>query len=155
MLIDASFDQARERLTSLIAALREESSRTPTEREGLEGWVEAWCVDMAADRKAAEILADAMARHILDLRRQGAAPRRLAGVFSDLQAGGLLVFGYDAPKAHDVLDCFNSAPWVDVFERKFSDSPTLVKRYRRNLRNFARFLAEERVSASPKGQGGV
>ncbi len=155
MLIDASFDQARERLTSQIAAMREEFSWTPTEREGLGTWIEGWCHDMAADRKAAEVLADAMARHILDLRRQGAAPRRLASVFSDLQAGGLLVFGYDAPKAHDVLDCFNSAPWVDVFERKFSDSPTLVKRYRRNLRNFARFLAEERVSASPKGQGGV
>ncbi len=140
MLINASFDQARERLTSLIAALREESSRTPTEREGLDGWVEGWCLDMAANKKAAEVLADAMARHILDLRRQGVSPRRLSGVFSDLQAGGLLVFGYDAPKAHDVLDCFSSVPWVDVFERKFSDSPRLVKRYRRNLRNFARFL---------------
>ncbi len=68
--------------------------------------------------------------------RQGVSPRRLSGFFSDLQVGGLLVFGYDAPKARDVLGCFSSVPWAADFERKFSDSPRLVKRYRRNLRNF-------------------
>ncbi len=145
-----SFDAARETLTSWIAYLRKDSHRTPMERVGLEHWVEGWRHDMGAGKKASLVLADAMARYVLDLRQQGASPRRVSAVCSDLQAGGLLVFGYDCPNARDVLDCFCSVPWVDVFERKFTDSPRLVARYRRNLRNFARFLETWRGNTPPR-----
>jgi len=33
-------------------------------------------------------------------------------------------------------------PWDFEFERKFTDRPALVERYRRSLEGFARFLRE-------------
>jgi hypothetical protein len=41
-----------------------------------------------------------------------------------------------------ILEAFAATPYSFEFERKFTDRPTLVARYRRNLDGFARFLSE-------------
>jgi hypothetical protein len=85
-----------------------------------------------------------MARYLLHLREKGTSPRTLSGVRSDLNAAGHLVFIYDAPRGDDpILECFSIPPWDIEFRRKFTDSPSLVGRYRRNLDGFARFLREQ------------
>ena len=84
-----------------------------------------------------------MARYILYLQSEGKSPRILSGVYSDLQAAGMLVMSYDYPQegtASEILDFFSFPPWTIEFKRKFSDSSNAIARYERNLEGFANFL---------------
>lgn len=148
MLVDLSFDAAARAVTASISAIREESCGSLAEREGIRGWVEGWRHDHGASPRVAEIMVDAMARYLSHLRSSGSSPRTLAGIRSDLNAAGHLVLMYDAPTGSRVLEYFDSPPWEFEFRRKFSDSPTLMARYRRSLEGFARFLRDRDPSPS-------
>jgi len=143
MLVGSNFDDAVENLREYIFSIREESTGTPISRAGLDDWVDEWHESYNISKKIANIIVDAMARYILHLRAEGKSPRALSGVYSDLQAAGMLVIGYDYPirkKAPELLNLFSEPPWTLEFKRKFSDSPNLVARYKQNLNDFARFL---------------
>jgi hypothetical protein len=76
-------------------------------------WVEDWQQDFNANRQAATIIVDAMARYTLHLKSQGVSPRKLSGVYDDLNAAGMLVMMYDAPKgknAERILSHFDAPP---------------------------------------------
>ena len=108
-------------------------------------WGKDWQQDFNADRHAAEIIVDAMARYTLHLKSQGASPRKLSGVYDDLNSAGMLVMMHDAPEGKDtkrILSDFDTPPWSFQFERKFSDSTSAIARYERNLEGFARFLQQ-------------
>ncbi len=86
-----------------------------------------------------------MARYTLHLKSQGASRRKLSGVYDDLYAAGMLVMMYDAPNGTDmnnILSHFCDPPWESEYQRKFSDSPSAVKRYMGTLEGFSRFLPE-------------
>ena len=120
-------------------------SEPPAVREGLISWVKDWQQDFNANRQAAEIIVDAMARYTLHLKSQGASPRKLSGVYDDLNAAGMLVMMYDAPEGKDaerILSDFDTHPWSFQFKRKFSDSTSAIARYERNLEGFCRFLRQ-------------
>lgn len=142
LLVGMTLDEAVTELQEWIHDLRALSVMPPVQREGLDRWVDDWLEDCSASRPAAMKLVDAMARYILHLRAQGKSPRTLSGVYSDLDAAGMLVFMYEAPNARKVLDCFCYPPFTYEYERKFNDSPRLTARYRRNLNDFARYLEE-------------
>lgn len=142
LLVDLSFDEAAEELGELVTAIRARVNFPPMEREGLDRWVRKWKEDHDADVEAAKVLVDAMARYTLHLKKKGTSPRTITGVYSDLDAAAMLVFMYDAPKAKSVLDHFSYPPWEFEFRRKFTDSPSLVARYRRSLEGFGRFLRQ-------------
>jgi hypothetical protein len=135
-------DDAIAELKDLIEDLRLPEPEAPADREGLTGWADDWKHDHRADPRACKILVDAMARYTLHLKEHGASPRKMAGVYSDLDAAGMLVMSYWSPKGKKVLDYFDSAPCTYEFSRKFSDSPIAVARYERTLGGFARFLVE-------------
>jgi len=143
LLVGLSFEEAAEVVRDAVADLRAEATLPPVEREGLSGWVRDWVQDVGANREASEIIADAMARYIIQLRSRGVSPRTLAGITSDLNAAGWLVMMYDAPKGRKVLGCFDGAPQAVEYRFKFSDSPNAQARYRRSLEGFARFLEAE------------
>jgi hypothetical protein len=143
MLGGRSFDEAVRDLEHRIVAIREESTEFPAIRAGLSGWAEDWQQSYDIEKDIVEIIVDAMARHVLHLRSEGKSQRTLSGVYSDLQAAGLLVLMYDYPKLMqkaEILDLFSDPPWPIEFRRKFSDSPNAIARYERNLKGFARFL---------------
>ena len=140
ILVDVALDEAAEAVRDCIAEIREETDMSPAEREGLEGWVQDWRQDHGAMPRVTRVMVDAMARYLAHLRASGRSPRALSAVRSDLNAAAHLVLTYDAPKGGRVLTHFDHPPWEFEFRRKFSDSPTLVARYRRNLEGFARFL---------------
>ena len=142
LLVGLPFAEAARAVEQRIAELREASDASPAEREGLTGWVHFWCQDYDASPRAAQVIVDAMARYLEYRRSQGASARALSGILSDLNAAGHLVFGYDSPREKRALKYFTSPPWLRQFERKFTDSPTLVTRYQRNLEGFAVFLKE-------------
>jgi hypothetical protein len=145
ILVDVPFEEAVEDLKEYIISIRQEPSEPPAAREGLMGWVKAWQEDFDANKKAAEIIVDAMARYTIYLKSQGASPRKMSGVYSDLNAAGILVMMYDAPKgrsAEKILHHFSFPPWNVEFKRKFSDSPNAIARYEKNLEGFSRFLQE-------------
>ena len=142
LLVDCSLEEAAEAVKECISEIRTESEAPPAEREGLTGWAEDWRIDHDASPRVSKVIIDAMARYLEHLRAHGTSPRKLSGVCSDLNAAGHLVLMYDAPRGKRILDHFNGPPWEPEFEHKFSDSPTLVARYRRNLEGFARFLKE-------------
>ena len=145
MLVNVPYQDAVATLKAHITAIREESALSPAAREGLTGWTRHWRKDLGANEQATAIVVDAMARYTLRLRSQGASPRTLSAVYSDLEAAAMLVWMYDAPKdrrAKRVLECFSTPPWPIEFERKFSDAPGPVARYTRTLENFASFLRE-------------
>ena len=84
-------------------------------------WAKDWQQDFRANLPAAEIIVDAMARYTLHLKSQGASPRKLSEVYDDLNAAGMLVVMYDAPKgknAERILSRFDGPPWVREFEGK-------------------------------------
>lgn len=145
LLVGTPLDKAVQELRELIKAIRKEADLSPAEREGLVSWIDQWRDDYDADIEAARILVDAMARYTLHLRHKGTAPRALNKIYPDLQAAGMLVFCYDAPRGQDVLDHFWSPPRESKFQWKFTDSPRLVARYRRNLEGFARFLRQQNL----------
>ncbi len=143
MLGGRSFDEAVRYLEHRIVAIREESTESPAIRAGLSDWAEDWQQSYDIEKNIVEIIVDAMARYVLDLRSAGKSQRTLSGVYKDLQAAGLLVLMYDYPKRMqkaEILDLFSDPPWPIEFRRKFSDSPNAIGRYERNLKGFARFL---------------
>lgn len=143
LLMDLALEEAVETVRDCIAEIREENDAAPAEREGLTGWVEDWRQDHSASPRVTKVIVDAMARYLAHLRAAGTSPRTLRGVCSDLNAAGHLVLMYDAPKGSRILEHFDGPPWPYEFERKFTDSPALVARYRRSLDGFARFLREQ------------
>ncbi len=142
LLVDLDLEEAAEDVKDCIAAIREERSgpASPTEQEGLAGWVVDWSHDYEVSRQVVEVIVDGMARYLVHLRASGASPRTLSSVSSDLNAAGQLCLMYDPPKGDSVLGCFDGWSWESEFRRKFSDRPTAVSRYRRNLRAFSDFL---------------
>lgn len=94
-------------------------------------------------RHAVSALADAIARYLFAREQAGASPRSLNAVRSDLHVATMLVFMYEPANDERILDRFrHGAPYVFEFQRKFTDSPALVARYRKNLRAFSDFLGE-------------
>lgn len=142
MLVGFELDEAEGELKDLIEDLRLPEANTPAQREGLDGWAEEWRSEYRADRKACELLVDAMARYTLHLKEKGASPRKMSGVYSDLNAAGLLVMMYGTPKGAKVFTEFSSAPYTYEYERKFSDAPRAMARYESTLKGFAAFLRE-------------
>jgi ATPase family protein associated with various cellular activities (AAA) len=143
ILVGSSFDEAVGDLQDCIVSIREESLESPVIRAGLSDLADDWQQDYDISKNIANIIVDAMARYILYLRSEGKSPRTLSGVYSDLEAAGMLVIAYDYPtgkKAAEVLDLFSYPPWTIEFKRKFSDSSNAIARYERNLKGFARFL---------------
>ena len=142
LLVDLPLEEAAEAVRDCIVEIRAESDGTPAEREGLAGWVEDWRQDHSASPRVTKVIIDVMARYLAHLRATGTSPRTLSGVCSDLNAAGHLVLMYDAPKDSRIIEHFDEPPWTFEFERKFTDSPALVARYRRSLDGFGRFLRE-------------
>ena len=143
ILVGISFDEAVGELQDYIVSIRGESLESPVIRAGLSGLADDWQQDYDISKNIANIIVDAMARYILYLRSEGKSPRTLSGVYSDLEAAGMLVIAYDYPtgkKAAEVLNLFSYPPWTIEFKRKFSDSSNAIARYERNLKGFARFL---------------
>lgn len=140
LLVGKGIDEAAAMLEGYVAALRRATTLPPVERQGLDQWVEWWRHDVGADPEVAKVLVEAMALYTLELETKGTSPRTLSGIYSDLNSAGMLVFMYDAPKAKNVLECFYGAPYEYDFKRKFTDRPSLVARYRRNLEGFSLFL---------------
>jgi hypothetical protein len=142
MLDGAALDEAADLLRELVEDLRQPEPEAPAEREGLTEWAETWAHDYDADPRACRILVDAMARYTLHLKEQGASPRKMSGVYSDLDAAGLLVMMYEAPRGKTVLEHFGRAPHLYEFGSKFSDAPRAVARYEATLGGFSAFLRE-------------
>jgi hypothetical protein len=143
ILVDSSFDEAVRDLQHRIVSIREESIESPIIRSGLRDWVDGWRQSYDIDKDIVNIIVDAMARYLLHLRSEGKSQRTLSGVYSDLQAAGMLVIMYDYPKGKkraEILDLFSDPPWTIEFRRKFSDSRNAITRYERNLKGFAHFL---------------
>lgn len=93
-----------------------------------------------------QILDDRIFEILVDqLRREPSygASNLATGVCSDLNAAaGHLVLMYGTLKNHRILEHLAGPPYSCELERKFTDRPALVARYRRNLDGFARFLRE-------------
>lgn len=132
---DCSFDEAAKELVYVLQQVRKNSTNHP----GLQAWAKRWQRDHSADGHASEILADAMSRYLDHLRSQGASPRVLSGVLSDLDLYGGFLFSYESPKGKGVLSSLVSL-FEYEFSRKVSDSPPLVSRYLRTVRGFHRYL---------------
>ncbi len=142
LLVDLPLGEATEAVKHWIEDIRKGSHASPADREGIAGWVEDFRQDHAAGGRAALVMVEGMARYLAHLRAAGRSPRALSAVRSDLNAAGHLVLMYDAPTVNRVLCHFDEPPWVFEFKRKFSESPTLVSRYRESLQGFAQFLRE-------------
>lgn len=142
LLVGVSLDEATQMLKDAIVWLRKAAARSPTEREGLTHWANGLREDYNADPEAAQVLVDAMARYLRHLREEGTSPRILSGVYQDLDAAAILLFMYEPPASKDVLRSIACSPSEFSFEQRFSDSPNLVARFRRNLEKFAGFLEQ-------------
>jgi len=145
MLVDVPLGKAAASMKDYILWVGRQRSEPPAVREGLITWAKDWQQDFSANRLAAEIIVDAMARYTLHLKSHGASSRKLSEVYSDLNAAGMLVMMYGAPKGKNterILSRFRGAPWIREFERKFSDSSSAIVRYERNLEGFGRFLQQ-------------
>ena len=143
LLIGRSLDEAVDDLEGYIVDIRQEALEPPMVRAGLSDWVDDWYEDYDVRKDIINIVVDAMARYILYLQSEGKSPRTLSGVYSDLQASGMLVMSYDYPEegtTSEILDLFSFPPWTIEFKRKFSNSPNAIARYERNLEGFANFL---------------
>lgn len=143
LLIDRSLDEAVDDLESYIVDIRQEALEPPMVRAGLSDWVDDWYEDYDVPKNIINIVVDAMARYIIYLQSEGKSPRTLSGVYSNLQAAGMLVMSNDYPEegtASEILDLFSFPPWTIEFKRKFSDSPNAISRYERNLEGFSNFL---------------
>jgi len=145
MLVDVPLGKAAENLEDYILWIGRQHSKPPAVSECLISWAKDWQQDFDANELATEIIVDAMARYTLHLKSQGASSRKLSEVYDDLNAAGMLVMMYDAPKgknAERILGRFDGPPWIREFERKFSDSSSAIARYKRNLDGFGRFLQQ-------------
>ena len=140
VLVGLSEAEAVDSLVEALEELQEERSGTD-----LSGWVEEWITEHAADRRAARALGESMARYVDHLEAKGTSPRTVAGILNDLEPAGSLVFSYLSPGPAEVLGQFQDVeepPCEFEYQRKYSDSPPAVARYRRSLQGFARFLRE-------------
>jgi hypothetical protein len=143
ILVGRSFDEAVGDLQHYVVSIREEIFESPLIRAGVSDWVDEWQQSYDIGKNIANIIVHAMARYLLHLRSEGKSQRTLSGIYSDLQAAGILVIMYDYPKGKkeaEILEFFSDPPWTIEFKRKFSDSRNAIARYERNLRGFARFL---------------
>ena len=125
MLTNSSFEESVNELQDYIVAIRKESLKPPIIRAGLADLIDEWHQDYDISKKIVKTIVDAMARYILYLRSEGKSPRTLSGVYSDLEAAGMLVINYDYPigkKAAEILNLFSDPPCVIEFKRKFSSS---------------------------------
>ena len=129
ILVNSPFDEAVNDLRDYIVSIREKNLESPILRAGLEDWIDDWHEEYDISKKIVTIIVDAMARYLLFLRSEGKSSRTLSGVYSDLEAAGMLVIGYDYPKgkkAKEILNLFSYPPWTIEFKRKFSDSPNAI-----------------------------
>ncbi len=62
------------------------------------------------------------------------------GVYSDLNAAGLLLMYEDRPKGKAVLHTFEFGPSEYAFQRRISDSPHALARFKSTWAAFASFL---------------
>jgi len=143
VLPHAPLDEVVDILAETIDNTRRKAQFPPTECEGLETWAQQWHADFDADPAAARILVDAMARHVLRMREQGASERTLRDACADLQAAGMLVMAYLAPPPSEVLSCFRDVPCEFEYARRFSGSRYGSARYRRSLSRFGDFLVRQ------------
>jgi hypothetical protein len=142
LLVGHAEDDAAQKLKAVLESLtRDDAGRTPAQREGLLEWARSWQRSFDASPKACEILLDAMARFTLHLKEQGASPRKMADVYSDLNAAGWLIMG-DSPRGKRVLASVVCGPSEYEYRRKFTDSPTAWKRFRKNWEAWAAFLRD-------------
>lgn len=139
-LIGLSEAEAAQELMAVIDNLRTEVQASPAEREGLLGWRDNWRHDFKADPKACEVLVDAMARFMLQLKSGGSSPRTVSQIRGELNAAGFLVMCCDAPKGKSVLHSFADRPSQYEYRRKFTDSATAWKRFSSTWEAFATFL---------------
>lgn len=144
LLVGMIFDEAVGELKVAIEDYRQPEPDDPAEREGIAGWGKHWTDggEYRGSRHACEVLENAMARFTLHLKEEGAPPRKMSGVYSDLDAAGMLLFMYERPTATNVLTSFDLPPFTYEFRRKFSDSPRALSRYEKNLSDFASFLVK-------------
>lgn len=133
-----SLDDAREELRETIAELIELPSGSLAQQEGIDHWVKDWKSEYDADPRAAEVLVEAMAALLQDLRKQGKSTRTLNGIYSDLQALGQLNFGYDRPCGEEILRKLSS--WSIEFNRKYACTPNQTRRYERTCEQFRKYL---------------
>jgi hypothetical protein len=118
MIVKAVVDSRRE--------LQQQGGLSPADQEGLASWGKTWREDYDANRRAVEIVLDAMARYTLNLKEQGASSRKLREVYTDLNAAGMLVMSYEAPKGRNkdkVLSSFSSPPWTIEYSSLLSGCP--------------------------------
>ena len=141
-LIGLSAEESAQELKVVIEDLRAEDQASPAEREGLLDWCDHWRTDFKADPKACEILVDAMARFLSQLRAGGSSARALSQVRGELNAAGLLVMSSDAPKGQSVLRSFAAGPDQYEYRRKFTDSAPAWHRFSSTWRAFATFLRD-------------
>jgi hypothetical protein len=127
-------------LKSLIERLRLPEPEDPAEREGVTNWAENWHNSHGGEASACKLLVGAMVHYTLHLKEKGATPRKMSVVYSDLDAAGMLVMSYHAPKGKKVFEQFQSAPCTFEYQRKFSDSVNAIVRYERTLRDLGQYL---------------
>lgn len=139
-VVGLSLEDAVVELRDLVEDLRLPEPDDAAEREGLDGWADAWIEEQGADAEAARLLVDAMARYTLHLKASGASPRQMSAVYSDLDAAAMLVMMYEAPVGEKVFQHFSYPPLTYEFGRKFSNSPRAMTRYAKTLDGFASFL---------------
>lgn len=141
LLVGLTFDEAVASMRETITDHREAHDATPAQRAGIDHWVDPLCSETSADPEAVAAAVDAMGRYLMHRTAQGASSRKLRELHGDLQVGALLVLGYEAPSAGEVLDRSLWAPDLYLFRRKVLDTPNAVDRYARTMRGFADFLA--------------
>ena len=78
-LIGLSEAEAAQELMAAVEDLRT-GDGSPAEQEGLLGWGDNWRHDFKADPKACEVLVDAMARFMLQLKAAGSSPRTVSQI---------------------------------------------------------------------------
>lgn len=147
-LVGLSEDEAAEEVREAIEDLRDDEGRTPAEIVRIDDWAEYWHDGLGGNAKACDIMVDAMARYVIHLKERGTSPRTISRILGDLDAAGMLVTMYEAPKAKKVLSCFGTglAPTFE-YGRKFSESPRAVARFESTWDAFSAWLEAEQLAA--------
>jgi hypothetical protein len=149
-LVELEENAAARALHELLVGLRVESSGSPAEQEGLDGWGRYWEKEYRANPRSLKVLLDAMALYLQQLKQHGVSPRTIRSTSDDLQALGMLTFGFCNPKPDQVL----TSLWASTYDygRKFSESPNLIARFERTAEKFERFLAERGLVQADDGE---
>jgi len=140
LLVGMSEEESVKELRDAIEETRDQEDRSPAEVVGIDDWADYWHNGLGGSAKACEILVDAMARFVIHLRERGTSPRMISGMLSDLNAAGILVVLYEAPKPSKALACFDAEAPEFEFCRKFSDSPRAVARFVSTWKAFSSWL---------------